>query len=208
VRTVLVHGLAGSSRWWRAVEARLADLDLDLDAIDLPRRPRTGLVDWLASRLEPRSALVGHSLGALLTARVAAARPELVDRLVLISPAGATGRSLLGHALPLARSLAEVRPRFAPTLVRDALRAGPVGLWGGARIATRTSLRYVLEDVRAPTLVVVGERDALAPAVHVCTCTAGLPDVRVEVLGGVGHIPMVERSDELSALLREFLVAR
>lgn len=203
---MLVHGLAGSSRWWREVEARLADLDLD--PVDLPRRPRADLEGWLAERLQPRSALVGHSLGALLAARVAAARPELVDRLVLISPAGATRRSVLGHALPLARSLADVSPRFARTLVRDALRAGPGGLWAGARIATRTSLRYVLEDVRAPTLVVVGERDPLAPAVHVCTCTAGLPDVRVEVLRGVGHIPMEERPEELSRLLRDFVAAR
>jgi 3-oxoadipate enol-lactonase len=69
-------------------------------------------------------------------------------------------------------------------------------------------LRSALEDVRAPTLVVVGERDRLAPAVHVCTCTAALTDVRVELLPGAGHVPMVERPDELSLLLREFLAAR
>lgn len=206
MRTVLVHGLAGSSRWWREVEARLGDLDLD--PVDLPRGRRGRLDDWLAARLEPRSALVGHSLGALLGARVAATRPELVDRLVLISPAGATGRSTLGHVLPLARSLADVRPRFARTLVRDALRAGPLGLWSGARIATRTSLRDALENVRAPTLVLVGDRDALAPAAHVRTSTSGLPHVCVEVLAGVGHIPMDERPEELSRLLREFLAAR
>lgn len=156
-----MHGLAGSSRWWREVEARLADLELD--PVDLPRRPRDRLEGWLAARLEPGSALVGHSLGALLASRVAATRPELVDRLVLISPAGTTGRSTLGHVLPLARSLADVRPGFARTLVRDALRAGPLGLWSGARIATRTSLRCALENVRAPTLVVVATRTPSRP---------------------------------------------
>jgi pimeloyl-ACP methyl ester carboxylesterase len=206
VRTVLVHGLAGSSRWWREVEARLGDLELD--AVDLPRRLALGeLEDWLAARLEPRAALVGHSLGALLAARVAARHPHLVERLVLIAPAGATGRSLAGHALPLARALAAVRPRFARTLLHDALRAGPLGLWSGARIATLTPLCDALEQVAAPTLVVLGERDTLAPAVHVCTCTAALPRVRVEVLPRTGHVPMVERPDELSRLLREFLTA-
>jgi pimeloyl-ACP methyl ester carboxylesterase len=206
VRTVLVHGLAGSSRWWRPVEARLRDLELD--AVDLPRRASLDeLETWLAARLEPGAALVGHSLGALLAARVAARRPDVVERLVLISPAGATGRSLGGHALPLMRALAAIRPRFAHVLLHDALRAGPLGLWGGARIAIRTPLRYELENVRAPTLVVVGDRDRLTPAVHVCTCTAGLLDVRVEVLARAGHVPMVERPDEVSALLREFLKA-
>jgi pimeloyl-ACP methyl ester carboxylesterase len=201
MRTVLVHGLAGSSRWWRRLEPHLGPLELD--PVDLPSLPSDALEEWLAARLEPRAALVGHSLGALLAARVAARRPDLVDRLVLVAPAGATKRSLVGHALPLARALAAVRPRFAPTLVRDALRAGPVGLWGGARSATGTSLRAALADVRVPTLVVVGGRDPLAPAAEVRRCT----DARVEVIPGAGHVPMVERPEELSRLLREFLLA-
>jgi pimeloyl-ACP methyl ester carboxylesterase len=206
VRTVLVHGLAGSSRWWRDVEARLDGLELD--AVDLPRAPLGEVERWLAARLEPGAALVGHSLGGLLAARVAARRPELVERLVLISPAGIPGRGHLGHALPLAHALARVRPRFAPVLVRDALRAGPLGLLAGAHAAVTTDLREELGAVQAPTLLVWGERDRLVPASNAAAWTAALPHAQVELLPRSGHVPMVERPDELSRLLREFLAAR
>jgi pimeloyl-ACP methyl ester carboxylesterase len=206
VRTVLVHGLAGSSRWWRPVEQRLADLELD--PVDLPRRARIDeLESWLAERLEPRAALVGHSFGGLLAARVAARRPELVDRLVLIAPAGVSGRTLRGHVLPLARTLPRVPPRLAPILVHDALRAGPFGLWSASRIATRIDVRSLLGDIAAPTLLIWGEKDTLVPAVHGYPCTAALQNGRLALVSGAGHVPMVERPDEVSRLLREFLTA-
>ena len=200
-----MHGLAGSSRWWRDVEARLGGLDLD--AVDLPGRGLDELERWLADRLEPRAALVGHSLGGLLAARVAARRPDLVDRLVLIAPAGLPGRRAVGHAFPLAHALARVRPRFAPMLLRDALRAGPLGLWAGARAAVTTDVRDELEHIRAPTLLVWGEHDRLVPASNAAAWAEALPDARVELIPRAGHVPMLERPEEVSRLLREFLKA-
>lgn len=206
MRTVLVHGLAGSSRWWREVEARLEGLELD--AVDLPRRGLDELEGWLAERVDPGAALVGHSLGGLLAARLAARRPELVQRLVLIAPAGIPARGPLAHALPLARALAQVRPRFAPVLVRDALRAGPLGLAAGARAAVTTDLRDELTSVRAPTLLIWGERDRLLPASAAAAWTKALPRSRVALLPRAGHVPMVDEPDEVSRLLRAFLAAR
>jgi pimeloyl-ACP methyl ester carboxylesterase len=205
MRTVLVHGLAGSSRWWREVEPRLSGLDLD--AVDLPRRGLEELERWLAARLEPPSALVGHSLGGLLAARVAAREPDLVQRLVLIAPAGIPVRGRLAHALPLAHAVAQMGLRFAPVLVRDAARAGPLGLWAGARAAVTTDLRDDLAHVRARTLLVWGDRDRLVPASSAAAWAAALPEARVELIPRTGHVPMVERPEELSRLLRDFLSA-
>ena len=204
MRTVLVHGLAGSSRWWREVEPQLDGLEVD--PVDLPRRASLEeLEDWLARRLEPGAALVGHSLGGLLAARVAARRPELVERLALIAPAGLGRPSRLAHAVPLARTLVGVRPRVASLLVQDALRAGLVGLWGASRMAVATDLRNELEKIGAPTLVLWGEKDRLLPVMHGYTCTALVPNGRLEIVSGAGHVPMLERPDEVSRLLREFL---
>jgi pimeloyl-ACP methyl ester carboxylesterase len=204
VRTVLVHGLAGSSRWWRDLERRLGGLELD--PVDLPRRATLPeLEDWVAERLEPGAALVGHSLGGLVAARVAARRPELVKRLALIAPAGLGESSLLGYALPLARTLAAVRPRVAAMLVHDALRASPLGLWGAARIVAGTDLRNELGQIEAPTLVLWGESDRLLPVRHGYTCITLVPNGRLEIVPGAGHVPMLERPEEVSRLLREFL---
>lgn len=206
MRTVLVHGLAGSSRWWRELEPRLAELGVD--AVDLPRLPSAELEEWLAARLEPRASLVAHSLGGLLAARIAARRPELVDRLVLIAPVGIPLRGVLAHAVPLGLTLLQVRPRFAAVVARDALRAGPTRLLAGAWSAVRDDVRSDLSAVRAPTLLVWGERDRLVPARNARAWASALPDARVELVPRAGHVPMVERPEELSRLLREFLAAR
>jgi pimeloyl-ACP methyl ester carboxylesterase len=61
---------------------------------------------WLLSELERRtvpSCLAGHSMGGALAVLAAAAAPELVSRLVLISPAG----------LPLSKPMTASLARFA-----------------------------------------------------------------------------------------------
>lgn len=202
---MLVHGLAGSSRWWREVEQRLGGLDVH--PVDLPRT--AGLEEaerWLVEQLEPGSNLVGHSFGGLLAARVAGRRPELVRRLVLIAPAGIPHRSLLGHALPLVQALARTQPRLAGRLLGDALRAGPLRLVGEARAAAGADVRPDLAGIEAPTLLVWGERDRLVPVDRAQQWSAALGDARLELLPRTGHVPMVERPDEVSRLLREFLL--
>ena len=93
---VCVHGLSGSSRWWTRVTA-LIDRHVPLVLSDVPRSLKPSEVEtWLAGRIEelgPPVDLAGHSLGALVSVRVAALRPELVRRLVLISPPGSVRRA-------------------------------------------------------------------------------------------------------------------
>jgi pimeloyl-ACP methyl ester carboxylesterase len=94
---VAVHGITGSSRSWLPVARALGDraalvaLDIrgrgrssDLPApygIDVHVRDLLAVLDALG--LE-RAALVGHSLGAYIVARLGAAHPERVHALVLV----------------------------------------------------------------------------------------------------------------------------
>lgn len=204
MRTVLVHGLGGSSRWWRELERRLDGLALE--PVDLPRgRDLEAQERWLEERLEPRANVVAHSLGGLLAARVAARRPELVERLALIAPAGLPGPSLLRHAWPLGHALARLRPSLAPMLLRDAVRAGPLGLLGAGKAVLAADVRPELGAIAAPTLLVWGAEDRLVPAANAEAWASALGDVRVEILPRTAHAPMLERPDEVSRLLREFL---
>ncbi|KIZ14225.1 alpha/beta fold hydrolase [Streptomyces natalensis] len=123
-----VHGLGGSSQNWSALMPLLADR-LDGEALDLPGfghspPPDDGnysvpaqaraVVRYLDATGRGPVHLIGNSMGGAATARVAAARPDLVRTLTLISPA-----------------LPELRPQL--TAVPTALLAVP----GVARLFSR-----------------------------------------------------------------------
>ena len=136
---MLVHGLAGSTRWWAktipALAARYRVYLVDLPGFGSMRRFAGGFVlgessEWLLAWMEAvglgRVHLVGHSMGGYICLRATAQRPETVASLVLIDPAGVpAGRSTLGHVWPLIQESLLSSPELLPLLVRDALRAGP-----------------------------------------------------------------------------------
>jgi pimeloyl-ACP methyl ester carboxylesterase len=212
---VLVHGLAGSSRWWRDTETALGRTH-DVHTLDLPgfgseRRARFALADApdrVAERLESfgPAHLVGHSLGGLVCARVAALRPDLVDRLVLVAPAGSLTRTTIrSHALPLAHALGTAAPSFLRLLAADVLRAGPRTILNAARELLHDDVLPDLRSIAAETLLVWGERDPIVPPNVGEIFRAELRSARLELLAGARHVPMVERPREFTALLQEFL---
>jgi pimeloyl-ACP methyl ester carboxylesterase len=208
---VLVHGLSGSWRWWSGVAEKLAQRRrvylLDLPPLRRRFEPRQ-LATWLGRWLEAvdlrKVDLVGHSLGGLVAAELAAKRPELVARLALVAPAGIPcGRGLVSRSLPLLETLYDVRAQL-PTVVGDAVRAGPLGLLRGAVFVSARDLRPALGGVRAPSLLVWGDRDRLVPTSIAEDWQRALPGSRL-VLLPCGHVPMWEAPAELAATLLAFL---
>jgi len=65
-------------------------------------------------------------------------------------------------------------------------------------------VRARLGQISEPTLVVVGTRDLLTPPRRARAIAAGIPDARLEVLEGCGHMVMLERAEQLDALLGRF----
>jgi pimeloyl-ACP methyl ester carboxylesterase len=205
---VCLHGLAASSRWWGAVSGGL-EAGGPLHVLDLPRAvPPEELAPWVAQRLEelrPPVDLVGHSLGALVAVRVAASRPELVRRLILIAPPGIASRgSALAYGWPLVTSLLRARPRFLMRLAADAARAGPRNILRGGRYVAAADATAEAERVRAPTLLVWGADDRLVPSVAGDAWLRALPRARLHVIAGASHVPMVEAPAELVAAISTF----
>lgn len=212
---VLVHGLSGSWRWWTPVLGALAGR-FRTHLVDVPRFATLAgfgpgdAADWLgrffdAAGIE-RAPVVGHSLGGLLAAQLGARRPDAVERLALVDPAGVpSGRGLLGHALPLAAALRAARPELLSVVVRDGVRTGPASLLRGALYAVGADLRPELEAIEAPTLLVWGEDDGLVPARLAEEWERRLRDVRLVRLAGAGHVPMFDAPAELARVLLDFL---
>lgn len=205
---VCVHGLSGSSRWWSRLLPRL-ERGGPVVLLDLPRslHPRR-LEEWVSGQLEAVEHpvdLVGHSLGALVSVRVAGLRPELVRRLVLIAPPGIRGRrSTSAYLWPLLRTLARSRPGFLATLTTDAVRTGPRNIVrGGAHVAA-ADVRGDLGAVEAPTLLVWGAHDRIVPAADGPAWRDRLPHARLVVLPRAGHVPMVDAPEALADAINAF----
>jgi len=208
---VLVHGLAGSWRWWSPMLQQLG-ARRRVHVVDLPRLRHPvraeQMSNWLARWLDAagldRVELAGHSLGGLVAAELAATRPEQTRRLVLVAPAGIPcGRSLSGRALPLLRTLYDVR-RSLPMLTIDAVRTGPLDVARGIAFVSGRDLRQELSTIRAPTLLVWGERDRLVPLRVAEEWRQAIGDVRLAYLH-CGHVPMLEAPGELAACMLSFL---
>ncbi len=216
---VLVHGLSGSTRWWfrnvPAIAERHRVYLVDLPGFGTMRSLRrrfvlaetaTWLSEWLEAVGLERVHLVGHSMGGYVSVRLAASRPELVRRLVLIAPAGVPAeRSMLGHLVPLLLAAHYATPAFMPVLVRDALRMGPVTLWRAARDLLAADIRGDLRNIEVPTLLVWGENDPLIPPAVGNLLRAEIPSSRLLLLQRAGHVPMFDQPKDFDAALLAFL---
>jgi pimeloyl-ACP methyl ester carboxylesterase len=208
---VLVHGLAGSWRWWRPL-VDLLSARRQVYVVDVPRPQRLHgfreLGVWLARWLDvvgiERADFAGHSLGGFFTAQLAARQPRRVRRLVLVAPAGIScERALPGRVLPLFGTLYDIRASL-PMVTLDALRPGVRTLTRGIVFASRCDVRADLPAVRAPTLLVWGERDRLVPIRLAEDWQRLLPGARLVRLP-CGHVPLLETPRELAACIHSFL---
>jgi pimeloyl-ACP methyl ester carboxylesterase len=219
---VLLHGLSGSSRWWQrnipALAATRRVLVPDVVGFGRSRSPGplpdvptlAGVVaEWIASTVGGAAHLVGHSMGGHLAIRIAAARPELVRRLVLVDAVGIprahTPRDLLRLAWEAAPPRRWGDPRFLPVIWGDALVAGPFNVLRGLYHILRDDVRPLLSSIRAPTLVVWGERDGLVPLESGRRLREGIPGARLLVIPRAYHNPMVDRPADFDAAVLRFL---
>ena len=63
----------------------------------------------------------------------------------------------------------------------------------------------ILATIRAPVLLLWGERDGAVPATHAADYERALPDARIVILPGIGHVPMEEAPEASAQALRAFL---
>lgn len=70
----------------------------------------------------------------------------------------------------------------------------------------RTNVVPRLSELRVPTLILHGERDGLVPFAAAERAARLIPDARLEVLEGSGHLAVLEEAERAHAALRNFLL--
>ena len=169
-------------------------------------------------------AVVGHSFGALLAAEIASATPRAVSRLVLIDPVGlwrderpVANWMLIPEAARQATLFAdpggEAARRFFEVPADPDARVETLSqmIWAQActgkfvwPIADR-GLRRRMHRIAAPALIVWGDADRIVAPAYAEDFLRGIPNARVALIEGAGHLPHLERPNEVGKAIATFL---
>jgi pimeloyl-ACP methyl ester carboxylesterase len=180
------------------------------------------LRDWCQQVVGEPAFVVGNSLGGAMVVNLAAEEPSLVRALGLIAPAGAAlsqqaletllasfAIETAAEARALTRRLFHKPPLplmlFATELRKFYVTPTVQALAAEAR-ATRAYLApEVLRGLSMPVLLLWGGSERLLPPETLEYYRAHLPaHAEVRVVEGFGHVPQVERPDELVSHLVRF----
>ncbi|MDX1934609.1 MAG: alpha/beta fold hydrolase [Capsulimonadales bacterium] len=216
---ILIHGLSGSGRWWKhnlsTLSAHFTCYIIELVGYGsnrafrpLPLRSAAEALALFIGTQTPtgRAHVIGHSMGGQIASVLAATYPDRVERLVLAAASGLLKSDIVRMALrlPIAGHYSPLD--FLPTLVGDALRAGPVNLLLSTLDILGSDTTEMLRTVAAPTLLVFGDRDNLVPVTVGEAMDRLIPDSRLEVIEGAGHVLMWDHPRTFNRLVLDFLL--
>lgn len=227
---VAVHGWLLSGRLWEPLAAELGDRQR-LWCPDLPgfgRRPRPrGLQPnlasygrWLAEAIEARQprrpvVLLGHSLGGSIALHAAS---HLGPRLVGMVQIAAGGGVFQPRAFARVRQSGAAFLRWRPGWLAELPGLEPIRSPLGADLRAARSLLacstnrgavrqlpLLASQLAVPSLWIVGSRDGVMQPRYVRHLAGYCPRHRVELLEGVGHLPMRQQPARLAALIEGWL---
>jgi len=234
-RLVLVHGFTQTWRSWDPILAVLPE-QYEVATPDLPghgarRDVHVGMEE--AARLlgedGGRGTYVGYSLGGRIALRLALERPDLVERLVLVSASAGieddddrVARRDADEALAAVIEEDGLEPFLAEWLTQPLFATLPRERWGmeARRENTATGLAASLRllgqgsmepmwrrllDLRMPVLVVAGELDEAycLQAVHLGGWMGEVASLAL--VPGAGHACHLEQPERFVKLLLSFL---
>jgi pimeloyl-ACP methyl ester carboxylesterase len=177
-----------------------------------------------------KAVVVGLSMGGQIAMAVADRYPQRLAGLVLAAtfpqadtPEAASARrttadrflhegSVLpgGEMLPklLAHSSIKRDPALAVTVYTMIAHTPPEGAAAALRgRSSRKDYTPTLERTLIPTLVVVGTEDAYTTVETATRMQQTIPDSRLVIFEGIGHMPNLEAPDLFNAVLEDFLAS-
>ena len=168
--------------------------------------------------------IVGHFLGGMIAAELAALRPDSISKLVLAAPAGLWLEDEPGvdyFATPLEELrgvlFADANSDAAKSVMpepQDDLERGTQIIERVRSLATVGKFLWPIPDkglkkrmsrITAETLIVVGEQDKVVPSSYGGEFASRIPDAAVHTMAGAGHMMMIEQPQEFAEVIKGFL---
>jgi 2-succinyl-6-hydroxy-2,4-cyclohexadiene-1-carboxylate synthase len=222
-------GFAQRGDAWDPVAEQVAQKYRSI-AIDFASWTFDGRLREIADRVGDGDVLVGYSMGGRLALKAALRRPGKFGALVLVGTSAgiedyaaraerrladeALAEWIESHSIEEFAARWEAQPVFAtqhPELV-DAQRPGRLShepdrlaqLLRSAGQGMFEPMWHELERIDSPVLAIAGELDT-GYADAAFRIAERVKHGRARLVGGAGHAPQLERPDQFSALLLEFL---
>jgi len=191
------------------------------------------LIHTTLASVSNRYSLLGWSLGGQIALDLAAAMPGQIDKLVLVAatprfaqssdwPHGMQPSVITRLATQLRQDYQRTVSDFLELQVRGSIegssvleqlrhalfvhgQAKPDALEAGLNTLATSDLRPTLSHVRAPTLVIAGQRDRITAPETSRLLAQALPDARYVEMRRAAHAPFLSHRKEFAALIDKFL---
>ena len=167
-----------------------------------------------------RAHICGLSLGGVVAVAMSHHAPERCASLILADTFAAhpNGLAIYERSLEGSRDLPamaearvdvllaqpidpQIRREVAETMSRidpDAYRIGAKAVWLAAE-------RDRAQEIKVPTLVLVGDQDLVTPVDLSSELVDLIPDARIQVIAGAGHLSNLEKPDAFNAIVGQFI---
>jgi pimeloyl-ACP methyl ester carboxylesterase len=199
--------------------------------VEIADHTRDASMDAIAARIlrdaPPRFALAGLSMGGYLALTIMRQAPERVQKLALLDTSARpetpeqSARRKPQIALAESGRFAEIPALQFPFFVHrsrqgdEALRArvrrmaeetgAQVFLRQQQAITTRPDARPLLAAIKCPTLVLVGDGDALTPPALSREIADGIAGSRLVIVADCGHLSTMEQPEAVNKALVEWM---
>jgi 3-oxoadipate enol-lactonase len=167
-----------------------------------------------------RAHICGLSLGGVIAIALYDLAPEACASLILADTFAVhpEGRAIFERSIAAShdlRTMAEARidvllaqpadPKLRSEVIETMARIDPAAYRVGARAVWLADQRQRASLIVIPTLVLVGSQDLVTPYDLSAELADLVPDARLQVIEGAGHLSNCERADEFNAAVESFV---
>ncbi len=178
-----------------------------------------------------RAHVLGHALGGMVAQELALMAPEKVGRLILVSTVHGgprtipIGQEALSAMLDRSGDIGEVLRRgigiataegfldkhpavYNQILAKRLVEPVPPEVYKlQVQAGAKHDSEARLGDIRMPTLVLTGAEDRVVPPANAELLAKKIPNARLEIVPGAGHLLPIEKPREMGDIVRQFLGA-
>ncbi|HXV88579.1 MAG TPA: alpha/beta hydrolase [Nitrososphaeraceae archaeon] len=236
---LLLHGLGGSIESWsnniNILSTKFRIIALDLPGFGLSDKPKISYsIKFYVSFLEKfikrikinHLFIIGSSLGGHIAVEFALKNRKMVDKLILISPAGSLPKSFKGtrelkryntilnsrSSRDISRILTSidtsmVNPSYADIMYKRILLPGAKEAFISALKGSATAKRYnnQLEKIDTSMLLIWGKKDRMLPLKFIRPFMEH-GNSRIIIIENCGHRPHVENPRLFNKVVKDFLM--